>query len=665
MANYYNVCAWKHTGFDYYNRPFSRDVLNGEYFLQAGNYIQMEGIAVKRDDMQGLQYIDLPGSVKDLRGEQVNNPNLTGTHGPGGPWYSWEEVDYVRLTRTGYPGDDDFVDIGGNQRDPWNGATAGKLYIAYYFVTGLKPLARNVTRLYLQLDEWTTMGGASELEIESGFKVRGPITDAEDASVYNGAPEAIGLLEPLTTIGHEVLSPSGGDAKKYEFIVSSTDLTQYDVADSIGGFIAQATNGQSVVFPSIGMAPKSGNIVLNEGAGGGTKYYFPPAGIGFFDSSDAKVQHNLSILYSAGQLELQDSYTISGVYCKASTIGGRYTSISNNTYSLKPAVGKDIGSYPRKADYFFGEEVLYSTISGNMCSVPFKELTDDTVDIWAICTPSGTPYARFRGIKSHPYKYDQCVQGMTWLKSAVVLQGAAGSMWNQIANGFSQQTLDRSIAENRVANTVQTGRFIAQGSKLAADTAIGIGQAASSGVSLSNLAKGGKETWDAAQAVADTAYNMASLGIDIYADIQSRKFREQSLAQSQNQLNASIAQQNASAPYASFLPDLGRLAFSDDGQGTGSDDKFGVYVINTGAKDRQRLKNYFKRYGYNGLYKPLTWAEVNVKKRVNYIQCEAVCLKHSHYPARMTMQTAALLSTGLFLWNEKPNQAAFDDNADN
>lgn len=665
MANYYNVCGWKHTGFDYYNRPFSRDVLNEEYFLNPLNYIQMKGIAVKRDDMDGLQYIDLPGSVKDLRGDQQNAPNSTGTHGPGGPWYSWEEVDYIRLTRTGYPGDDDFVDISGNQHDPWNVETTGKLFVAYYFVTGLKPLARNVTRLYLLLDEWVTMGGADELEIESGFKVRGPITDAEDAAGYNAAPEQIGLLEPLTTIGHEVLAPAGGGSKKYEFIVSSTNLIQYDVSDSISGFVAQAVNGQSVVFPSITMAPKTGNIVLNEGAGGGTKYYFPPAGIGFFDSSDPKVQHNLSILYSAGQLELQDSYTISDVWCKASTSGGQYTSIVNNTYAVKPKVGKDIGSYPRKADYLFGQEVLYSTLTGNMCAIPFEDLTDDTVDMWAICTPSGTPYGRFRGIKSHPYKYDKCVQGMTWLKSAVVLQGASNSMWNQIANGFSQQTLDRSIAENKVANTVQTGRFIAQGAKLASDAGIAVAQAAASGVSLKNIASGGKETIDAVALAADAAYNAANLGLDIYADVKSRQFREQSLEQAQNQLNASIAQQNAAAPYASFLPDLGRLAFSDDGLGAGSDNRFGVYVINTSANDRQRLKNYFKRYGYNGLYKPLTWAEVNIKKRVNFIQCEGVCLKHSHYPLRMTTKTASLLASGLFLWNEKPNQAAFDDNTDN
>ena len=199
MANYYNVTGWKHTGFDYYNRPFSREVLNGEYFTSAHNYFQMNGVAVKRDDTAGLTYIDLQGSVKDERGTQVNPPNATGVLGPGGPWYSWEEVDYIRLVRTGYPGDEDFVDITGYQKDPWNAPKEGKLYIAYYFVTGLEARARNVTRIYLALDEWTTMGASDELEIESGFKIRGHITEAEDASGYNLSPEAVSLIEPLET----------------------------------------------------------------------------------------------------------------------------------------------------------------------------------------------------------------------------------------------------------------------------------------------------------------------------------------------------------------------------------------------------------------------------------------------------------------------------------
>lgn len=662
MANYYNLTGWKHTGFDFYNRPYSRDVLNQEYFLSSGNYFQMKGVTVKRDDTQGLTYIDLQGSVKDERGDQVNAPNAVGVLGPGGPWYSLEEIDYIRLTRTGYPGDEDFVDISGHQTDPWDAPRKGKLYVSYYFVTGLKQLSRNVTRVFLLLDEWTTMGGADELEIESGFKIRGHVTEAEDASGYNMAPESIGLIEPLKVIGHEILD-IGTAAKKFDFLVSRIDLTQYSNTESIDAIIAQGTNGQSVSVPFIKIAEQTGNIKIFEPDG--ERYYFPPDGIGFFDSKNTKVKQNLSILLSTGQLELQDSYSISDVYCTVTTNSeGRVSSVVAPLKSVKPGIKKDISGYPRKADYLFGQECIYSVLSGNSNIQPFSEIVDDTVNVWCIPTPSGSPYARFKTIAEHPYTYDQAVQGMGWFKSAVILQGASGSYWNQTAYNFQQQSQSRAEAENRTANLIQTERFVARGAQLAANTAIGAGQIASSGVSTSNILSGGKETWEAAQKVADAAFQTANFAIDVQADLSARKFREQSLEQARNQMNTSYVQSQLQAPFAGFVPDINRQAFSTDGLGNGIDDRFGVYIVNTSAKDRQRLKNYFLRYGYNGLYKPLTWSEINVKSRVNYIQCEAVCLKHAYYPMRMTMGTSALLGQGLFLWNEKPNQAAFSNNPD-
>lgn len=659
MANYYNVTGWKHTGFDYFNRPLSREVLNQEYFLTPGNYFQMDGVAVKRDDTQGLTYIDLQGSVKDERGPFVNAPNRTGVLGPGGPWYSWEEVDYIRLTRTGYPGDEDFVDISNNQLDPWNAPKKGKLYIAYYFVTGLQQRSRNVTRLYLQLDEWTTMGGADELEFESGFKIRGHITEAEDAAGYNLAPEGISLIEPLEVkdFGYvrDVPALEGDD----DVIVSSVDLTQYSEEQTIDGFIAQAANGQAAVFPALKSVDADTQIQCNiPTETGDTKTGNQHiTGYGFFDATNVRVQHNLSILLSTGQIELQDSYLVPRQYGLPQPDGdGRFTVLSNQ-FSQEPSpVKKDISGYPRKADYLFGQEALFSCATGSMNIQNFYDLEDDTINVWALVSPGGSPVARFKKIKGHHYEYDQAVYGMTWMKKAVVLQGASGSMWNQINNNFAQQSQNRAVAENKVANNVQTARFASQGAQLAVNTAIQAGQAVSSGASVSNYLSGGKETWEAAQAVSDTVFAAANLGIDVYADLQARKFKEQSLEQAQNQLNASFAQQNFQAPYTNFIPDLNAAVFQPNA--------FGVYVVNTSAKDRTRLKNYFLRYGYNGLYKPLSWSEINVKQRVNFIQGESVCVKHSYYPMRMTNSIAQLITQGVFLWNEKPNQAAFSNNPD-
>lgn len=658
MANYYNVTGWKRTGFDYYNRPINRSVLSQDYFANPTNYFQVQGIAVSRETMEGLTSIRLQGSVKDLTGNQVNPPNSTGVHGPGGPWYSWEEVDYIRLVRTGYPGDPDYVDISNNQLEPWEAPKAGKLFIAYYFVTGMRPEGRDVTTLFLQFDEWTSLGGSEELEIESGFKVRGHITVAEDASSYNLSPEGISTLEPLETKAHEVIKIPGATSQSKEFLVSSINLTQYAESMSVDAFVAQATSGQSVAFPAIQAVHYGGEIVVVEpGIGGAAdeNRRYNVLGYALFDGGDSKVQHNLSVLYSAGQLELQDSFLIPNHLVSAEAEGGRYNNITSKAFSIKPAIKPEM-SYPRKADYLLGKEILYSLTTGDMNIQPLTELTDDTIKIWSIVTPTGSPYARFAGIKGHEYLYDQAVQGMTWVKKAVVLQGASGSMWNQVNNNFAQQSYNRTVAMNETANVVADKRYGVELAQLGIDTTYAGASMAASAFSVENAMQAGQKTLDAAKMVGDVYVATRSMEVERQAELKNREYKKQSLEQAQNQLNAQIYQQNFKAPYTNFVPDLSRQVFADN--------SYAVYIVNVSSKDRQRLKNYFLRYGYNGLYKPLTWKEIIVKQKVNYIQCESVCLRHEYYPTRVTARASSLLQNGLFLWSEKPNQEAFSNNPD-
>lgn len=655
MANYYNVAGWRKTGFNFYNRPYNREVLNRDEFRDG--YFVIPTISVNRQDMMEINYIDIQGSVKDLTGTQINEPNQTGPQGPGGPWYSWEEVDYIRLTRTGYPGDPDYVDISGNVDEPWlSGGGGGKLFIAYYFVTGLEPMARNVTRVFLAVDTWTTMGGADELFIETGYKIRGHVTEEEDEEIFNLAPEAITNSSPLEVKSHEVLQIPGATVENTEFLVSSIDLTQYQSSMSIDAFVAQAAGGQTVAFPSLRAVDDGGWIRLIEPGDGGAQYTYFLYGYRAFDQRDTTVQHNLSILYSAGQLELQDSYQIPTYLIDVVKDGGRYTSVANKTFSVKPTFEKEM-SYPRKADYMLGMEVLYSLTTGDMNVQPLYNVDDDTVFIWSLATPTGSPYARFKDIKNHPFLYDQSVQGMTWIKKAVVLQGASGSMWNQVNNNFAQQTLNRNIAENNTRNAVADAKYKVDKGEVMADTAISIGRTVSSGVSVGNLLSGGNQTWDAVELAKNAAVTDIRMAIDRKADLRAREYKEQSLDQAQNQIMATFRQAEFKAPFTSFVPDLSRQLFTPN--------SFGVYVVNVGQNDRNRLRSYFLRYGYNGQYKPLTWETINVKQRVNYIEAEGVCFAHDHYSMRALQPLSSLFRNGIFLWNEKPNQAAFLDNPDN
>ena len=662
MANYYNLTGWRHTGFDFRNRPYNRDVLNTEYFTNSYNYFQMKGVVVKRDDTSGIQYVDVQGSVKDQRGDQVNAPNATGSQGPGGPWYTWEEVDYIRLARTGYPGDDDFIDISNNQLDPWNAPSENHspMKVGYYFVVGTKDLARNVTRLYLSIDDWLTEGGASELEIETGYKIRGHITEAEDASTVNTASEAVGLIHPLETKGHEILNKV--DAyDTYSFIVSSTDITSLSTSDAaMRGITVTDDVGNTYTVPYIKAASKSGNIQLKEPDG--TVRVFFLSSVDLFDPTADETQKGLSALYSAGQLELQDSYSIPKDFVgSASTSGGKYTGMVNSVKSIKPSIGMDITGYPRKADYMFGNAVLYSVASGAQNAQSFANLSDMTVNIWANLAPSGMPYARFAGIKSHPYLYDQTIQGATWIKNAIVLEGASGSTWTQIGyqitqgqqsidraeNEINRKTVDYNRAKKTVLGPLQSAVQTAKG-LFSGDTSAFAGGVSSMGDATASLGVGNNSLFTGAEkqylnfnrAVEDERLNMADAR-------QALSEASSEVAYNQNMI---------SAPFAEFTPDLARAMFSAN--------EFGLYIINTDADDRARLKNYFRRYGYNGLYKKLTWDEIHVKNKVNFIQCEGVVLKHKAYPLRDTAKCASLLEAGLFLWDEKPNQAAFDNNAD-
>lgn len=661
MANYYNLTGWKHTGFDFRNRSYSRDVLNTEYFTSPENYFQLKGVIIKRDDTSGITYVDVQGSVKDYRGDQVNAPNAVGSQGPGGPWYSWEEVDYVRLARTGYPGDDDFIDISENQLDPWNAPAEGykDMRVSYYFVVGTAPLARNVTRLYLDIDDWTTQGASDELEIETGFKIRGHITEAEDASSYNTASEAVGLIHPLETKGHEILNKVDSyDA--YQFIVSSTDITALSAGDSsMQGITVTDDAGNTYAVPYIRAASKSGNIQLKE-PDGTTRMFFLSS-VDMFDPSEDIVQKGLSALYSAGQLELQDSYSVPKDFVEqASTSGGKYTGLLNTVKTITPSIGKDITGYPRKADYMYGQAVLYSVASGAQNAQSFANITDMNIKIWANLAPTGTPYARFAGIKNHPYVYDQSIQGAGWVKNQIVLEGASGSAWTQISYQITQGQNSIARAENQL-NRNDTAYERAKGSVLgpiqsAVSTAGGVisgslsqavggvtsllGVQETTGGAFSGLTNSEKQFLNYKASAKDERLNMADAS--------------QSLKEAASEVN--YKQSMISAPYAEFSPDMAKALFQSN--------EFGLYIINTDADDRKRLKNYFRRYGYNGLYKPLTWSEIHVKDKVNFVQCEGVVLKHKFYPMRDTMKCAALLEAGIFLWNERPNQAAFENNVD-
>lgn len=656
MANYYNLTGWKRTGYDFFNRPESPEVLNREEFRDG--MIRVDGILANRDDMAAITSIKIQGSVKDSRGTQINPPNSTGAHGHA-PYYSLEEIDYIRLVRTGYPGDDDFVDISSDPDNPQDVSHDGaKLYIAYYFVTGLEPIARNVTRMYLSIDYWLTCGGKNELIIESGHKIGGMVTDTEDASSYNLSPVPIGLLEPLEVTSHAVIDAGWSASGNYNIITSAADLSQYEPGTNVDALVALASTGQAVSFPKIQTTQHESRITLiTPSASGDETGEISIHDYGFYNADNARVQHGLSVLYSAGQLELQDSYSIPRAFLSASeSASGVINDMRNVVKTIACPVSPAIGAYPRKADYINAQYVLYSLASGNMDIENVWDISDPTIMSWAIPTPTGSPIARFKGIKGHPYSYDRTVTGMPWLKKSVVMQGASGSLWNQISFNFAQQSNQIATARESNANKAWNASYDLRTTKTLSDIGFSAAKTVSSLGSVQNLLQGGKDTINAMQSAVNAGLQVAEQQTEWFAEKADRELRAQSLRQSQNQQVANYVQSEIKSPYIQFVPDLSVAMFKPN--------TFGVYIVNATAKDRERLRNYFLRYGYSGLYKPLTKPEIFVKQNVNYIVAEGVTLRHTYYPMRIVNGAAQVLQDGLHLWACRPSMDAFKNNPD-
>lgn len=660
MANYYNVTGYKHTGFDTMNRPFSRAVLEAEEVTASANRCQVKGIAVNRQAMQDITHIDLQGSVKDLKGEQLNAANITGSQELGGPYYNWEEVDYIRLVRTGYPGDEDFIDISGVESSPWEASSGGKkqLRIGYYFVTGLEPLARNVTRLYLLFDAWTSCGAADELIIDTGWKIRGHITDAEDKASYNMAAENISSIYPLEVISKADAAMAGDNTEK-GIVGSSTALSQYTDEDSIGAILASATNGQTLVFPQIKSLRGTYFVDISSGLGSVKSNAMP--NFAFFDTETIKPA--LTVLYSAGVLDIQSSYRVPKKYIGSEpSTGGAYGTLKNTNATIANGSSRDIGSYPRKADYMYGQEVLMSKTSGNSNIQKFSDLTDRNIQIWSIPTSTGYPIARFKGIKNHAYDYDQIVQGLAWQNNAIVLQGSSGSLFMQTEayQNFGKNALSYAQNTQNYAASMQQQGWQVVGDSISFGTSL-----ASSAYGLAGIdyAKAGADMMGASMFssamgnAGSSLTSMMSRNDSIAAAEKNQSFVDMAYKQVQQQSITSAVKASMDSPYANFMPEY-NMNF-------GADNDFIVYVVNTGKKDRERLKTYFKRFGYSGLYEKLTMANINVKQKVNFIQAEGVALRHTFYAKRDLYDIQTMLANGVFLWNTTVNMEAFDDNPDN
>lgn len=554
-----------------------------------------------------------------------------------------------------------------------------------YFFAVPASLSKGVTLLSLELDALLTMGGAPNLSYISGWQERGHIAKADDTLFGNVASEDWVPSQPLEAVNSQGLNISTAATKDADVLISNIAL--YEVGSSgtltqevISGIVS-GTVDPVMYFPSISSVDPTNetpfaiwDFTENQ------VHSFSLPHTGAFDATNSTVKKGLDKLYSCGQLELQSSYKIPQMYLQSDpavgtgsnagrlgTITGMHGTASMSAmpyeYTISGYTPKNKKVYTTYRNY-----VIVNLGSGDLISKEPSEIYDGSatapsVNIWADPVSTGKPYARFSYIKGNPIQYADCVRGLQWASSQIVMEGASGSLWNSINNAFANQQLEYNKMYNRFESSVATrqnkiGLMGAENSYRGTryDQYAGVLSSAASG-SIAGTVRASADYMvhgvlsENQMQLTREQYRLSEL------EQQNRANYQETLIQQQiNENGLNLLKSNSIvAPSVSFTPEqnLGLYDYN----------KFVVYEVRKSDADLKSEDQYYQRFGYNGLHRPLTGQCFNERTYYCYVQAYDVNLKSaSSFGLRVRQKAIAQLNKGVRVWKVLPDASYYELN---
>ncbi len=586
----------------------------------------------------------------------------------------------------------------------------------FYFRAIPLALAKGTTRMQLQLDALLTLGGAENLTYLSGWQERGHIKKSEDTLFSNVVAENWLPSQPLVHANMAKINTTvSSGATDMNMVLTSVDLGSIGTTDWNMDVIEGIPNGETdpeMYFPAIS-APKT----WDQEAPGQNRYdygvydfidgaykTFSIPGTAVYRYTDASTYKGLRKLYSAGQLQLQASYILPKEYVSMESgeaygvDAGRFFKVNgiHQEHSLTnmPFEYTISGYTPKNKKVFttYRSFVITNLASGDTCVKSPEELwngsaTNPSIWIWSDPCSTGKPYCRFKWIKDNPIQYADCVRGLQWCSSQVVMEGASGSMWNSLNTSFSNQQIQRDHAsyiqqwntkktnlENESTYLSQQGYIKGAGYVLdaldmamhvpgmlkgAANEYVGIGGvdgAAGMGDSLGYVGKSLKKTLSAFDDYYGYDLKLKNINTEALQHAAEKNFERQNYAQALNQNGADLAKNNrVVAPTVMFTPEqnLGLYGYN----------YFVVYEVRKSKEDLISEDQYYQRYGYNGLHRPLVQQCFKERTHYNFVQAFDINLKGLYnMGSRVEAAAIAQLNGGVRVWRELPNVAAYETN---
>ena len=549
---------------------------------------------------------------------------------------------------------------------------------AYYFATPAA-LSKGVTLLTLDLDALLTMGGAVNLNYISGWQERGHIKKSDDLLFDNLAAEDWRPSQALEASSMQGLNISSGSTADLNVIISSialeslgnTELTQ----EVIEG-IASGSLDPVMYFPKIGMATDPTGFYIYDFQDT-QEHDFKLPNTAAYNPAALNIQNGLDKLYSCGQLQLQGSYQIPKEYISPSygVTAGRYTNLhgihGEELLSGIPFEYSVTGYTPKNKKVYatYRSYAIVNLGSGDMSIKEPAEIYDGneapSIILWSDPCSTGKPYARFKFIKGNPLQYADCVRGLQWANSQIVMEGASGSMWNSLNNAFSNQQIEwnkamngyqsaMATAQNKLAvNNEELNYASGKGRNIIASTLQAIGgvfNPVSSAGQIGNNYLG--------QKVATAQHQNAMESLRLQEEMNQNQLDYQNtLSQQQiNQNSVGLLKSNSVvAPTVSFTPEqnLGLYGYN----------KFVFYEIRKTDADLKSEDMYYQKYGYNGLHRPLTQQCFKEREYYSYVQAFDVNLKGAQeFGMRVRMKAISQLNAGVRVWKVLPDASYYELN---
>lgn len=551
-----------------------------------------------------------------------------------------------------------------------------------YFFAVPASLSKGVTLLSLELDALLTMGGAPNLSYISGWQERGHIAKADDTLFGNVASEDWVPSQPLEAANTQDLYNLPSAVNDANILISNIAL--YEVGSSgastqevISGIVS-GSQDPVMYFPSISSVDPANETPFEIWDFTENRVHrFSLPSTAAFDATNPVIKQGLDKLFSCGQLELQSSYKIPKIYLASDPVvgtgsnAGRLGTITgvHGTVSMANAMPYEYpisGYTPKNKKVYatYRNYVIVNLGSGDMSSKEPAEIYDGSatapsVNIWADPVSTGKPYARFGYIKGNPIQYADCVRGLQWASRQIVMEGASGSLWNSINNAFANQQLEYNKMYNRFQSSVASQRNKI-GLMSAENSYEGTRYNQSTGF-ITNLAGGNAVGAVGNYVQGALSENQMALTREQYRvaelEQQNRANYQETLIQQQiNENGLNLLKSNSIvAPSVSFTPEqnLGLYDYN----------RFVVYEVRKSDADLKSEDQYYQRFGYNGLHRPLTGQCFNERTYYCYVQAYDVNLKSaSSFGLRVRQKAIAQLNRGVRVWKVLPDASYYELN---